>query len=224
MFGDEFNPYIQKLLISAIWFSFACINLLFREDDGLLGTHTLMLSVFCFILYILSGISLMVFLFSATIAGIAIGYEVLNFPPAQMVMNKASLLSFGFLIGFILMGCCADGMTMPVFIILSYAMIAVAAFVVERLLIRKNEDQLLPQKQYLVCIRVMFLLIFVAIIQIHVANTFSMLFFALLFSAWATGKAGIERTNQSFMEINREVYANIKKGLQDIRELWDKKK
>ena len=217
LFGDGINPYIQKLLVSATWFAFACVNLLFREDDGLFGTHTLMLSVFCFILYLLSGISSTVFLFSATIAGIAIGYALLNFPPAQLIINKAAMLSFGFLIGFILIGCCADGMTMPTLIIFAYAIVAVLAFAVETLLLKKHKDELLPQTQYLVCTRVMFLLIFLAIIQIHVANTFSMLFFALLFSAWATGKAGIERTNQSFMEINREVFANIRKGLQDIR-------
>ena len=155
-------------------------------------------------------------LMAFALAGVSAGYGVLNFPPAHFFMNTASTCSFGFLCGFLVIGSSTE--EIPMQIIMAYLIISVAVTIVEKFLPASNEQD--AKTKCLLCARIMLVLLFISIVQMFVEKGISLFIFSLLFTLWAMGKAGIEHTNQSFIEINREFAENIKKELQNF---WDKK-
>lgn len=208
-----------KSAIATSWFFIALGCFFFSKQDGLLSEFIILFSVILVILYALSGISFAQLLSVAGFLGIAGGYLVYNWKPAQMKMNIPAALSFGFLFGFVLLGCSVEGMWLSVQIVAAYLYVAIIMYFLQKISFIDGYEA--NKSEIGFCAQAMLILAVIAVIQIYTATTKSIFIVGIMFLLWLRGKYFFRK--QSFKEVNKQVVKNIKNEMNNLRNFLDKK-
>lgn len=221
LYGLELAPIYKKGAIAASWFLIALGCSVLAVSDGLLSVFVTIFSLAMIVFYAISGISAMQFLFVAIILGIAWGYMIFNWRPAQMKMNFSATLSFGFLFGFVVLGSSAEGMWLPLQIIMLYLYIGLVVYVLQKISFIEPDDE--NEDKIISCLKLMAILLAIAFMQVYTEISKTLIIVAVMTVLWAKSKIGLNGKKKSFKEINRETIENIKNGMNEIRNYLDKK-
>lgn len=220
--GVELSPLYQKGLIAASWFLIALACSILSLTDGLLSVFTIIFSLLMVGFYAISGISTMLFLYTAVIFGVAIGYLLFNWRPAQMRMNFASSLSFGFLLGFVMLGISAEGMWLPLQIINIYLYLVLVIYILQKIsFIEKGNDN---EDKIISYFKLMPVLIALAFVQAYMEISDTLFIVAVMSVLWVKSKISANGKKKTFKEINKETIESIKSGFDDLRNFLDKRK
>ena len=217
----ELAPIYQKMSVAVSWFLIAVSCAVLAITAGLLSVFTIILSLVIMAFYIISATSTMQLLFAAVMLGIALGYMLFNWRPAQMKMNFAAVLSFGFILGFIVLGNSAEGMWLPLQIIILYLYIVLFSYLLQKISFIDPDDE--SEDKIVSCIKLMPILIVIAFMQVYAETSKTLPIVAFMAILWAKSKIGFNGKKKSFKEINQETIENIKDGINEIRKFLDKK-
>ena len=218
-YGVTLEPLYLKIAIATSWFFIALGCFFFSRQDGLLSEFIIFFSIILLILYALSGISFAQLLSAAGFSGIAGGYLLYNWKPAQIKMNMPAALSFGFLFGFVLLGCSAEGMWLSVQIVASYLYVAMAMYFLQKTSFIDEYE--VNRSEVGFCVQVMLILAVISIVQAYAATTKSIFLVGIMVLLWLRGKYFFRK--QSFKEVNKQVVKNIKNEMDNLRNFFDKK-
>jgi len=219
LYGLEIEPIYQKYAVGVSWFFIAIGCYFFSRQEGLLSEFVILFSLIMLIFYILSGISLIQLLYAAAFLGISSGYLLYNWKPAQINMNIPSALSFGFLFGFLVVGCSAEGLWLPTQIIVSYLYVAMAMYFLQKTSFIENNER--DKNEVVFCIQIMPILAIIAIFQMYATTTKTIYIVAVMILLWLRNRYFFKK--KSFKEINNNVVENIKTSIDDLRNFLDKK-
>ena len=220
LYDLNMSPFMQRIVSAIIWFLFSSAYLALKKEDALMSVYTIFLGFFIFVLYLLSMVSMEQMLFAGVLIGILGGLALFDTPPDKLNLTNSSALSLGFLSGYVVLGCSAEGiwasmqiMSVYPYILLMFLLLGKINFVWEG---RAEHTILLSQ-------RVMIVSAALAFMQIYIEVSSVLFILTIIFVLWTMSKIGMDNKRKNIKEINKEFVQNIKENIQNVRNLWGKK-
>ncbi len=217
--GITLSSWQQKLCIALWWFIFVIGLRQLNKVYGLFPTYGLMLLISFFAFFLSSGIATVYFLFSAGIIGILLTYLLLNWYPAQINFSEATCYSLGFLIGFVLLCGSGEFMWLPIQILQTFLWTTIIITFYDKFYNHHKQKKIAPQTLCIECFEIMFLINFLAIIQVHIAQSMALIIFAVLLILWVKHRLGFdENAPATLREIGIDLKQVFKKNFKNIQD------
>ena len=230
---NRFPLIYGQVALGAGWFLLSAIYPIFSRVNGILGAYTITILIGVLIFYLSGGVSPFELFAALFLAAALIPYAVYNIYPSKIDMSEAGAASVGFVLGWILQRCCAEGMSLPTEILLSWvwveAVLGILNFIFQKeeyrttLWVQNIDNEENCRRVMKFCIKIQPVMIFLAVMQMHVLIALALPIFAVLVVLWGMGKFAVS-DGKSFSEVNSEIAASVKNEYKEFMDIWRKLK
>lgn len=236
---SQIPPVFSIPLMILLWFLFSFLYRFLNGIETVAGLHTMAVCTGIFFLSLAAALPFLLGAVALILAAVTAAFLVFNWYPARLQLSEAGCTALGFLLGGLVFRAVSEGAAPSVIIFNMFYIIEICWALLQTLFLKDKYADIVANTAYFQAnvsglspenitnniLRLEIVMIVLGYFEAYSSNIYSIPVLSAIITVWYLSKVkNWQDANQSFREMNRNVFKEIKNNFEEIKDTINKDK